>query len=150
MDKLVEEFSIYQQMDHEAIPQDVWTKAKLSEDGHHRMDIIWQHLSKLEAPDDTLLLPSLSKVAALLLVIPHSNAQEEQVFSMVRKNKTAFRPNLDPKGMLSSIVTIKLAHGAPAHKFEPSKELLKTAKSVTWNYNKERTVAQRTKVRHFF
>ena len=97
MDKLAEEFSIYQLMDHEAIPQDVWTKAKVSEDGHHRMDIIWQHLSKLEAPDDTLLLPRLSKVAALLLVIPNSNAQEERVFSMVRKIKIAFRPTWTTK-----------------------------------------------------
>ena len=42
----------------------------------------------------------LSAVAMLILVIPQSNA-EERVFSMVRKNKTAFRPSLDPKGTLS-------------------------------------------------
>ena len=62
---------------------------------------------------------------------------EERVFSMVRKNKTAFRPKLDPKGTLSSILTVKLAYGAPAHTFEPGKDLLKTAKSATWAYNKE-------------
>ena len=73
----------------------------------------------------------------LVLLIPHSNAQGECIFSMVRKNKTAFRPNLDPKGMLSSILTVKLANNVAAHQFEPTKDLLKTAKSATWKYNKE-------------
>jgi len=36
-------------------------------------------------------------MSKLILVLPHSNV-EERVFSMVRKNKTAFRPSLDPKG----------------------------------------------------
>ena len=43
-------------------------------------------------------------------IIPHSNAEEERVFSMVQKNKTAFRPSLDPKGTQSSILTMKLAN----------------------------------------
>ena len=60
----------------------------------------------------------LSLIAMLILVIPHSNAEEEHVFSMVCKNKTAFRANLYPKGMLSSIFTIKLANSQPAHCYE--------------------------------
>ena len=76
----------------------------------------------------------------LVLIIPHSNAEEERVFSMVRKNKTAFRPALDPKGTLSSILTIKLAHTEAAHQFEPNKELLKTAKSATRVYITVHTV----------
>ena len=68
---------------------------------------------------------------------PHSNAQEERIFSMVCKNKTAFQPSLDPKGTLSSILTVKLANDMPAYQFEPTKDLLKTAKSTTWKYNKE-------------
>ena len=92
--------------------------------------------STLRAPDHTFRFSRLCKVAKLVLVIPYSNAEEERVLSMVRKNKTAFRPSLDPKGTLSSILTIKLANTAPAHCFEPTKELLKTAKSATWEYNK--------------
>ncbi|XP_041470149.1 uncharacterized protein LOC121419757 [Lytechinus variegatus] len=137
MDRLAEEFTTYQLMEEDTIPRDVWTRAKVSEEGHYRMDVIWQHLSNMKAPDNSPLLPRLAKVAELVLFLPHSNAQEERVFSMVRKNKTAFRPNLDPKGTLSSILTIKLAYGAPAHTFEPDKNLLKVAKSSTWEYNKE-------------
>ena len=78
----------------------------------------------------------LFQIVKLILVIPHSNAEEERVFSMVRKSKTAFRPSLDPKGTLSSILTMKLANTQPAHSYEPSKEVLKRAKSATWDYNK--------------
>ena len=63
----------------------------------------------------------------------HSDAQEECIFLMTQKNKIAFRPNLDPKGTLSSILTIKLAKTGPANSFE---EVLKKAKSTTWEYNK--------------
>ena len=100
----------------------------------HRMDVIWHYLSTVKAPDNSLCFNQLCQVAKLVLVIPHSNATEERVFSMVRKNKTAFRPSLDPKGTLSSIITIKLA--STAHKYEPSKEVLRQAKSATWEYNK--------------
>lgn len=68
-------------------------------------------------PDGSGWFTRLSQIAMLILVLPHSNAEEEQVFSMVCKNKTAFRTNLDP---LSSILTIKLANSQPAHSFEPT------------------------------
>ena len=50
----------------------------------------------------------LFKVAKPILVLPHSNAGEERVFSMVRKNKTTFRSSLSMVGSLSSILTILL------------------------------------------
>ena len=75
-------------------------------------------------------------MAKLVLTIPHSNAQEERLFSMVRKNKTAFRPSLDPKGTLSSILAIKLAAQEPAHSFEPPQDVIAKAKTVTWEYNR--------------
>ena len=104
---------------------------------YHRMDIIWDYLSSLKAPDHAARILRLSKIAMLVLLILHSNVQEERIFSMVHKNKTAFWSNLDPKGTLSSILTVKLANNVPAHQFEPTKDLLKTAKSATWKYNKE-------------
>ena len=63
----------------------------------------------------------LTKIAELVLLIPHhhSNAGEELVFFMVRKTKTAFRPNLDPKETLSSILTIKLDCNEAAYQFQP-------------------------------
>ena len=95
----------------------------------------WQ--SELKAPDGNPRFNRLSKIAKVVLVIPHSNAQEERIFSMVRKNKTCFRPNLDPKGTLSSILTVKLATKQECHQYEPTKEVLNKAKSATWEYNKQ-------------
>jgi len=80
----------------------------------------------------------LSLIAKLVLVIPHSNAGEERVFSMVRKNKTSFRPNLGLDKTLPSLLTVKLATDEPCHKYEPPKPIVKKAGKVTWDYNKER------------
>ena len=142
VDKLSEEFTEFQLLHDNDIPKQIWEKATVKVDSvndksYQRMDVIWHYISTMKAPDHTTRFLRLSKIAMLVLLIPHSNAQEERIFSMVRKNKTAFRPSLDPKGTLSSIMTVKLANDVPAHQFEPSKELLKTAKSATWNYNKE-------------
>ena len=136
------EKAVNQQEKTEDIPIQIWDKATVRIDtdndkSYHRTDIIWHYISSLKTPDHTTRFPSLSKIAMLVLLIPHSNAQEERIFSMVRKNKTAFRLNLDPKGTLSSILTVNLANDVPAHQFELTKDLLKTAKRATWNYNKE-------------
>lgn len=136
---LSEEFTTYQLLQDTDIPKDIWGKAAVAIDEdhtYHRMDVLWHHLASVRAADNSICFPRLTKVAKLVLTIPHSNAQEERLFSMVRKNKTAFRPNLDPKGTLSSILSIKLAAREPAHCFEPSKEILSNAKSATWEYNK--------------
>ena len=147
LDNLLEEFREYQMLNDTDIPEDVWRKATVVEEEggptYHRMDIIWHYLSTLRAPDNTLRFARLSNIAMLVLIVPHSNAEEERVFSMVRKNKTCFRPSLDPKGTLSSILTIKLADNLPAHSYEPSKEVLKKAKSATWEYNKTHTRTQK-------
>lgn len=72
----------------------------------------------------------------MVLVIPHSNAFEERVFSMICKNKTLFHPSLLLDGTLSSIITVKLGLDDPCEKCEPGKELLAKAKKSTWEYNK--------------
>ena len=127
-------------MECSEITKDVWESALVidgeSEAQHHRMDLIWAHLSTMKNPDGTVRFAKLSKAALLVLTIPHSNAQEERVFSMVTKNKTAFRPNLQLDGTLSSILTVKLANIEPCHKYEPQKEVIETAKKATMEYNK--------------
>ena len=112
------------------------------ENTYHRMDVLWHYLSSMRAADSSFRFPRLTKVAKLVLTIPHSNAQEERLFSIVCKNKTAFRPSLDPKGTLSSILAIKLAAREPAHCFEPSKEVLSKAKAATWEYNKAHSILE--------
>ena len=103
---------------------------------YHRMDIVWGYLSTMKSADGQLVFKRLFKVVKLVLVLPLSNAGEERVFSMVRKNKTSFRSSLSMEGTLSSILTVKLAD-INAVKFKPSSELLKKAKGATWDYNKQ-------------
>ena len=56
---------------------------------------------------------------------------------MMCKTKTAFWPSLVLKGTLSSDLTVKHTNDMPACQFEPTKDLLNTAKSATWKYNKK-------------
>lgn len=72
-----------------------------------------------------------------MLIIPHSNAGEMNVFSMVKKNKTPFRPNLTLDKTLSGLLTVKLGTKEPCHKYEPDSSIIAKAVKVTWEYNKE-------------
>ena len=101
MDSLAEQFTEYQLLEDSDIPEEVWRKATAYVDGddkfYYRMDVIWHYLSTMQNPDSSYRFRHLFLVAKLILVIPHSNAEEERVFSLIQKNKTAFHPNLDPK-----------------------------------------------------
>ena len=44
------------------------------------------YLSTLKPADNYFRFPRLTSVAKLVLTIPHSNARQERLFSMVRKN----------------------------------------------------------------
>ena len=139
LNKLEEEFLDYQLMEYTEVPESVWASAVVVDEEsrqHHRMDILWAYLSTMKNPDGMLRFPMLSKVAHLVLVLPHSNAQEERVFSLVTKNKTAFRPNLRLDGTLSSILTVKLANPEPCHKYELPKAVIETARKATMDYNR--------------
>lgn len=93
------------------LPKEIKENATLQHDEDNkiialRMDVIWRYLGNMKVS----CYPSfqhLSKVAELVLVLPHSNAKEERAFSLVRKNKTCFRGNLDINRKLSVIMTIK-------------------------------------------
>lgn len=144
--RLGEEFVQYQLLNNEDIPKEVWDAAcvKISEDEegdevekYYRMDVIWHYLSTIKEGDGRLKFRRLSKVAKLVLTLPHSNASEERIFSMVRKNKTSFRPNLSLETTLPSLLTVKLATEEPCYKIEPAEEVVKRAGKVTWEYNKQ-------------
>jgi len=87
--------------------------------------------------DGTKRFPRLSAIAKLVLTLSYSNA-EEGLFSMVKRNKTSFRPNLDPQESLGSILTVKLAmKNKRPHSLEIHEEILSKAKKATLNYNKK-------------
>ena len=89
------------------------------------------HIFSIKLADENLKFRRLCKVAKTVLILPHSNAGEQRVFSMIRKNKTPFRGSLAVNGTLSSLMTIKLAN---CHQLEPPLEVLTSAKKATRNY----------------
>ena len=141
-DSLHDEFISYQLLSDDDIPPQVIKEATVTpklKDGkkekHLCMDVIWGSLSQSKSSSEILKFPHLSQVAKLVLTLPHSNADEERVFSPVRKNKTDFRASLDLNRTLSSVITMKMNLDESSHQFKPSKNLLKKAKAATWNYN---------------
>ena len=146
MDQLWDEFTSYQLLQKSDVPSDIWEKATIYPEPEHScsksslyaMDTIWAYLATMMSNvDGSERFALLTQVAHLVLTIPHSNAAEEPVFSIIRKNKTPFRPNLDSEETLGSIVTTKMAlsKDVPPYKFEPPKDLLVAAKKATREYN---------------
>ena len=92
------------------------------------MDVIWGYLK----------VPSLCEIVLSVLVIPHSNAAEERVFSMIRKNKTEFWSRLAMKVSLNSIMRMKISMPEsliPCYSWNPPVELLEECKSAVKRYN---------------
>ena len=75
------------------------------------------------------------KLAKVVLSVVHSNAEEESLFSRVRKNLTSQRGSLQLDGTLSSIISFQLNRPQvqPCYKYEPSPKVIEKAKKVTWS-----------------
>ena len=135
-DSLTEEFNEYQLLRDSDIPDHVIESCK-TDRGDLKLDSLWSFIGQMkDHAESALLFPRLWKVVRLILTILHSNAEEERVFSIVRKNKTCFRPRLDPEETLASIVTVKLAmESESVETFNILQEVLTAAKSATCKYN---------------
>ena len=100
--------------------------------GDLKLDSLWSFIGEMKDHVENALH---WKFVRLILTVPHSNAEEERVFSIVRKNKTCFRPRLDPEETLTSIVTVKLAmESESVDTFNIPQEVLTAAKIATYKY----------------
>lgn len=141
LDKLNEEFVDYQTLHKNDIPGSVWEEATERVDGEGtatlwRMDTIWGHLAEMKLPGlDVHRFSMLPTIAHVVLTIPHSNAGEERVFSIIHKIKRDDRGRLQLEGTLSSLISVKMNLPGPCYKYEPSKKVLKDAKHATSMYN---------------
>ena len=135
-EELIAEYHHFQLLEEIGIPSSEMKIIKPAKDILH--DCMWHYLSTLKDWIGCPRFPKLTKVAKLILVIPHSSAKEEHVFSLVWKNKTCFRPNLDTDESLASIITCKLAiEGESVTKFSISDDIISTVKQATAKYNKQ-------------
>uniref|UniRef100_H3BG61 HAT C-terminal dimerisation domain-containing protein n=1 Tax=Latimeria chalumnae TaxID=7897 RepID=H3BG61_LATCH len=130
-EKLSDEFLDYQTMRADGQKEEFYCK-----------DVIWGYLTTMKESVLTLLprFPRLGKMAKLILSLPHSNTNAEQVFSLVCQNKTAFRDRLSLEGTLSSLLTVKVARPeseGSCYRFKPPEVVITASKKVTWEYNKK-------------
>ena len=94
------------------------------------------------------LFESLSSVMLGVLVIFHSNADCERVFSLVTKNKTKYRASLSTE-MLSSLVTRKVMMSSKdtvCYIENFSDTLLRKAKSATYAANSTAKTASASEI----
>ena len=109
MEKLNEQFICYQLLVTEDIFQAVSETCGLqNEDDVHHIDDLWLYPATLKTPgSNDKDFDLLAKVTRCIMTIPHSNADEERIFSMINKNKTPSRSSLQDDDMLSSLFIIK-------------------------------------------
>ena len=112
LNALSEEFVDYTCLSDKAIPDHIWKDAEVitknkddSQNVYYRDDILWAFLSELKLPDSgSPRFKFLSEVARVVLV--HSNASSERIFSLIRKNKTVFRLSLSTERTLGSVLAV--------------------------------------------
>ena len=109
MKKFHEQFICYQLLVTEDIFQAVSETCGLqNEDDVHHIDDLWLYPATLKTPgSNDKDFDLLAKVTRCIMMIPHSNANEERIFSMINKNKTPSRSSLQDDDMLSSLFIIK-------------------------------------------
>ena len=136
LEELSLEVSDFNTMDEDELPDSIRQSAKLNNGGRLRLDVIWGHLQDLLIPDGRMRFPRLFRIALLVLTIPHSNAGEERVFSMIKKNVTATRSCLDQEKTLGSILTIKMESVNYPDGVSLPPNVFVAAKGATKKYNK--------------
>lgn len=118
-------------------PEAVWDRVT-NKEGSLLLDRLWNEIGKIRNVDGSFKYARLFRVAQCVLCIPHSNAEEERIFSQVKKNKTCFRPSLDPDETLGSIIATKMViEDKDISKLTFDLELLDLAKTATKKYNNQ-------------
>lgn len=105
IDLVMEEFLDFKTMPEEQLP---------AVTDHAFLDQFWAQLSKLPSLHDEsqLRFPNLGKLAKVALVLPHSNADPERLFSMVKKIETSQRGHLKPE-TTCNLISCKYNHPTP-------------------------------------
>lgn len=115
------EFSKYQFDDFDACEDD-------------RIDKFWHNISEIRDVSGVKKYSALAKLMLTILLVPQSNAPTERVFSIIKKNKTDFRPNMNTD-TLSSLMIEKMKQqsaGERCYDRKFSEAQLKAAKKSTW------------------
>ena len=114
LNELEQEFQLLQSIALDDLPNYVLEEAAIRTDADgnnitYRIDVLWYYLSKDNIPGtNKSKFDNLFKRAKVILCIIHSNAEEESVFSRIRKKLTAQRASSELNGTLASIINFQL------------------------------------------
>ena len=100
----------------------------------------WKFLvmvQKMTCGDGTPKFPLLSKFVLLILLMPHSSANAERVFSQINLNKTKTRNRMDTSTLQGILYTKALVGDNTCFNFPMSPELLKRHKNSMYDQSKE-------------
>lgn len=95
-----------------------------------RCDVQWSAVGEIRNPDGKLKFGRVAKLMLDVLVIPHSNAQCERIFSSVKKTRTEFRASMS-NSALQNLLLAKDHQSGPCYEKTHSAAFLKKAKSAT-------------------
>ena len=105
-------------------------------DGRPRLDAIWGGVISLKTALGDTRFPALGQVMAALLSLPHSNADCERAFSMVRKVHTECRKSLC-SDTITAFLQCKLNFDTDCCEFDVTPAMLRGAKHATAEYSKK-------------
>ena len=99
------------------------------------LDRLWHFIGNSKDVIGLLRFAGLGKIIKPVLTVSHSSAKEERVFSIIWKNESCFRSNLDLDETLASLLTFKLAiENNSVTKVNVLEEVIVAVKQATLNY----------------
>jgi hypothetical protein len=127
IDDLVTEFRDYRAISDSDLPS-------LGTNEHAALDHFWAAVAEVKSITDseTYHFGFLAQLAKTLLVLPHSNADPERLFSMVRKIETDQRKHLDVS-TLCDLLSVKINNDNPCYDKQAliTPAMISSAKSAT-------------------
>ena len=138
LNELEQEFLLLQSFQLEDMLPEALEEAafRTDNDGNnvtYRIDVLWYHLCINKIPGtNKSKFENLFKLYKIILCIIHRNAEEESVFSGIRKNLTPQRASLEIDGTLASIINFQLnrTQGEKCYQYNPSEKVISRSKKV--------------------
>ncbi|XP_061191661.1 uncharacterized protein LOC133199855 [Saccostrea echinata] len=89
----------------------------------------WNSLGKLKLPRGQKQFQHLYNLSKNVLTLPHSNADTERVFSVLKKIQSDSRDNLADK-TIHSLLSSKINNPIECHQYKPEPEVVKVARTA--------------------
>ncbi|WAR19369.1 hypothetical protein MAR_001207 [Mya arenaria] len=91
------------------------------------MEAFWSDMEKVTTTAGEHRLTTLCNLSKIILTLPHSNADIQRVFSIVRKIQTNSRDNLGQEAYQENILAVQLNNPRACHLYLPDLDTLKAA-----------------------